>query len=40
MSRMATRFRRMDSNKFENMFSTDKDAIRYQDMKLSTIRFE
>jgi predicted transcriptional regulator len=40
MNRTVTRLRRMDNNKFENIFAADKDAIKYQDMKLSTIRFE
>jgi transcriptional regulator len=40
MSKTATRLRRMDSSKFESMFSVDRDAIKYQDMKLSTITFE
>jgi predicted transcriptional regulator len=40
MMRTGTRLRRMDSNKFDNMFSFDKDAIKYQEMKLSTITFE
>ena len=40
MSKTASRFRRIDSNKFDNMYSQEKDAIKYQDMKLSTISFE
>jgi predicted transcriptional regulator len=30
----------MDNVKFENMYSSDKDSIKYQDFKLSNISFE
>jgi hypothetical protein len=40
MSKAVARLRSMDSSKFENMYSSDRDAIRYQDIKLSTITFE